>query len=115
LALCRSEFILAPDPSNRFPLTLLFWLFLVGTPTPTNIHTTVNPQTKQEAIDLATAIRDTVTEDSPSDVALFVPFPFMETVQEVAGDKFVVGAEVSIRFCFVCWPNHGMDGLPAPI
>ena len=56
--------------------------------------TTVNPQTKEEAVELATGIADAVTDKSPGDVGLFVPFPFLETVQKIAGDKFAVGAEV---------------------
>jgi hypothetical protein len=55
----------------------------------------VNPQTKQEAIDLAKGIASSITAKSPADVGLFVPFPFLETVQDVFGDKAVVGAEVS--------------------
>ena len=54
----------------------------------------MNPQTKKEAIELATGIKEAVLDSSPGDVGLFVPFPFIETVQEIAGDKFVVGAEV---------------------
>ena len=54
----------------------------------------LNPSTKDEAITLATGIADAVTPDSPCDVALFVPFPFMEPVMEVVGDKLSVGAEV---------------------
>ena len=54
----------------------------------------MNPQTKGEAIELATGIVDSITSDSPGDVGLFVPFPFIETVQEIAGDKCIVGAEV---------------------
>ena len=57
----------------------------------------LNPQTKDEAIALAQGIADSVSSSSPGDVGLFVPFPFIETVQKIAGDKFVVGAEV----CFV--------------
>lgn len=63
---------------------------------------TVNPQTKEEAIELAKGITDSVGDKSPGDVGLFVPFPFIETVQKIAGDKFVVGAEVRKRW---------MDGL----
>jgi uncharacterized protein (UPF0264 family) len=55
----------------------------------------VNPQTKQEAIDLAKGIAASITAKSPADVGLFVPFPFIETVKDVVGDKLVVGAEVS--------------------
>lgn len=54
----------------------------------------LNPSTKQEAIDLAQEIADSVTEDSPCDVGLFVPFPFIETVQKICGDKITVGAEM---------------------
>jgi triosephosphate isomerase (TIM) len=54
----------------------------------------LNPQTKEEAIQLATAIASSVTNDSPGDIGLFVPFPFIEMVQRIAGDKFHVGAEV---------------------
>jgi len=47
-----------------------------------------------EAVELANGIKDSVTADSPGDVGLFVPFPFIEKVQKIAGDKFIVGAEV---------------------
>jgi Triosephosphate isomerase len=58
----------------------------------------LNPQSKQEAIQLATAIAESITKDSPpGDIGLFVPFPFLETVQKIAGDKFLVGAEVCRR------------------
>jgi triosephosphate isomerase len=57
----------------------------------------LNPQTKQEAIELATGIADAVGPSSPGDVALFVPFPFLEAVQQTVGDKLSVGAEVSRR------------------
>jgi len=55
----------------------------------------LNPPTKQEAIELATAVANAVTPESPCDVGIFVPFPFIETVQKIVGDKLVVGAEVS--------------------
>lgn len=58
----------------------------------------LNPQTKAEAMDLAKGIAAAVTSDSPCDVALFVPFPFMESVKEVVGDKLEVGAEVCACF-----------------
>lgn len=53
----------------------------------------LNPSTKGEAIELATVIASAVGPDSP-EVALFVPFPFIETVQRVVGDKIKVGAEM---------------------
>jgi len=54
----------------------------------------LNPATKNEAISLAQDIAATVTKDSPDDIALFVPFPFIETVQNIVGDKINVGAEM---------------------
>ena len=56
----------------------------------------LNPQTKAEAIDLARGIASSVTDQSPCDVGLFVPFPFIEPVQAVVGDKLIVGAEVRL-------------------
>lgn len=58
----------------------------------------LNPATKDEAIALATEIAETVTSTSPTDIGLFVPFPFIETVQGIVGDKISVGAEVRILF-----------------
>mmetsp|Transcript_4593 Transcript_4593/g.8953 ORF Transcript_4593/g.8953 Transcript_4593/m.8953 type:complete len:108 (+) Transcript_4593:35-358(+) len=55
----------------------------------------LNPQSKQEALDLATGIADAINPGSPCDVALFVPFPFIEPVQNAVGDKLKVGAEVN--------------------
>merc|ERR1712166_945421 len=54
----------------------------------------LNPQSKSEAVDLARGIADSITGESPSDVALFVPFPYLETVQGIVGDKLIVGAEM---------------------
>ena len=54
----------------------------------------LNPQSKDEAVELAKGIADAVTDDSPSDVALFVPFPYIESVAEAVGDKVIIGAEV---------------------
>jgi triosephosphate isomerase (TIM) len=55
----------------------------------------MNPKTKQEAIELASGIADAVTRESPGDVAIFVPYPFIECVQKAVGEKLLVGAEVS--------------------
>merc|ERR1719261_60684 len=54
----------------------------------------LNPQTKQEAVELATGIANAVSSESPCDVGLFVPFPFIESVHSAVGDKLVVGAEM---------------------
>lgn len=55
----------------------------------------MNPTTKQEAVELASGIASAVNSDSPGDVAIFVPYPFIEAVQSVVGDRLLVGAEVS--------------------
>jgi triosephosphate isomerase len=54
----------------------------------------LNPATKNDAISLAQDIAASVTPDSPDDIGLFVPFPFIETVQKIVGDKISVGAEM---------------------
>jgi len=54
----------------------------------------LNPCTKEEAIQLGTDIASAVTDDSPCDVALFVPFPFIESVQKAVDGKLNVGAEM---------------------
>jgi Triosephosphate isomerase len=54
----------------------------------------MNPTTKQEAVELASGIAAAVTPESPGDVAIFVPYPFIEAVQSAVGDKLLVGAEV---------------------
>lgn len=60
----------------------------------------MNPSTKGEAIALAEDIARAVHDSSPGDVGLFVPFPFIETVQKIVGDKITIGAEVCI--CTYC-------------
>jgi Triosephosphate isomerase len=54
----------------------------------------MNPTTAQEAVALAKGIADSVTADTPGDVALFVPYPYIESVQRAVGDKLWIGAEV---------------------
>jgi len=54
----------------------------------------LNPGTKEEAIELAKSVASAVTDETTSDVAIFVPFPFIESVSRVVGDKFTVGAEM---------------------
>lgn len=59
----------------------------------------LNPGTKDEVIQLAKEISSSVknsngTNGMSPDVALFVPFPFIETVQNVCGDSITVGAEM---------------------
>jgi hypothetical protein len=56
----------------------------------------LNPQTREEAVSLATEIAASITDKSPNaEIALFVPYVFIEAVMGVTGDKLSVGAEVS--------------------
>jgi triosephosphate isomerase (TIM) len=56
----------------------------------------LNPQTKEEAVQLATEIAASITTSSPdADVALFVPYVFIEAAMEAVDGKLQVGAEVS--------------------
>ncbi|KAL7526185.1 hypothetical protein ACHAWF_001666 [Thalassiosira exigua] len=56
----------------------------------------LNPQTKDEAVSLAKDISASITEGSPdADVALFVPYVFIESAMAAVGGKLSVGAEVS--------------------
>lgn len=54
----------------------------------------LNPTTKAEAIELATGIANAVTDSSPGDVALFVPYPYLESVEAAVDGKVTIGAEV---------------------
>jgi len=53
----------------------------------------LNPSNLEEALVLGKAISDSVTPESPCDVALFVPYVFIEQVKELAGGKVSIGAE----------------------
>uniref|UniRef100_A0A7S2N3S9 Triosephosphate isomerase n=1 Tax=Helicotheca tamesis TaxID=374047 RepID=A0A7S2N3S9_9STRA len=54
----------------------------------------LNPQTREEAVQLGKEIADAITDDSPdADVALFVPYVFIESAMGAVGDKLMVGAE----------------------
>jgi Triosephosphate isomerase len=56
----------------------------------------LNPQTRDEAIQLATDIAASVSEASPTaDIALFVPYVFIESTMNVVQSKLMIGAEVS--------------------
>ena len=57
----------------------------------------LNPQTRDEAVQLAGDIAASITDASPdADVALFVPYVFLEAAMGAAGDKLMVGAEVCV-------------------
>lgn len=54
----------------------------------------LNPQTKDEAVKLATDIAASITDKTPeSDVALFVPYVFIESTVDSVDGKLTVGAE----------------------
>lgn len=60
----------------------------------------LNPQTKTEAIQLGADIAAAVTPSTPeSDVALFVPYPFLDSVISNVGDKILIGGEVRTYGC----------------
>lgn len=55
----------------------------------------LNPQTRDEAIQLATDIAASITDDTPDeDIALFVPYVFIEAANNAVDGKLMVGAEV---------------------
>ena len=56
----------------------------------------LNPQTREEAVTLASEISAAITPDSPeAEVALFVPYVFIEAAMGSVDGKLSVGAEVS--------------------
>jgi triosephosphate isomerase len=68
----------------------------------------LNPQTREEAATLASEIAAAIGPDSPDiDVALFVPYVFIEAAQKASGGSLMVGAEVcSQPFCIANeYPN----------
>ena len=69
---------------------------LFGTRTPIiSGNWKLNPQTKEEAITLATEISEGITSESPDcEVALFVPYVFIEAAIAACDGKLSVGAEV---------------------
>ena len=56
----------------------------------------LNPQTKEMATTLASGIASSINGSSPDvEVALFVPYVFIESAIAAVGGKLAVGAEVS--------------------
>jgi len=54
----------------------------------------LNPQTKAEAVELASGIASSITDATPEiDVALFVPYVFIESAMAAVDGKLMVGAE----------------------
>ena len=62
----------------------------------------LNPQTREEAIQLATDIAASVQHDTTpaADIALFVPYVFIESTMNVVQNKLMIGAEVSLEMYF---------------
>lgn len=57
----------------------------------------LNPQTRDEALSLASEIASSINDDTPdADIALFVPYVFIESAMGSVDGKINVGAEVSI-------------------
>ena len=67
----------------------------------------LNPSTKGEAVELASGVASQAV-NAAADVAIFVPFPFIESVLKATGNKLHVGAEVSflqaVYFLLRCRP-----------
>lgn len=58
----------------------------------------LNPSTKEEAVTLAKDIAASITDDSPdADVALFVPYVFIESAKAAAGKSSL---EIGAELCF---------------
>lgn len=54
----------------------------------------LNPQTKDEAVQLASGVAQGITSSSPdSDICLFVPYVFLESTIKASEGKYLVGAE----------------------
>lgn len=84
-----SGFVSSPGFQGRSVDTQLFArkAFITG-------NWKLNPSTREEAIALAKGVADAYTSDSPCDVGIFVPSPFIPSVMEAVGDKITVGAEL---------------------
>jgi hypothetical protein len=69
----------------------------------------LNPQTREEAVQLASDIANSITPNSPdADVALFVPYVFIEAAMNAVNGKLLVGAEVRQDPCSK-ETNHSTD------
>jgi len=72
----------------------------------------LNPQTRDEAVTLATDIAASITPNSPdADVALFVPYVFIDAVMGAVGGKLEVGAEVSIAINWAAYMGRSPGSL----
>jgi len=99
LSLVASAAAFAPSVISPRPATLLDATrkpFISG-------NWKLNPQTRDEAVTLAKDIAASITDKSPdSDVALFVPYVFIEAVNGAIGDSTLnIGAEVCTSFASV--------------
>lgn len=104
LSCAGASAFLPQHPSSPISVTRLFMArkpFITG-------NWKLNPSTRQEAVDLATGIANAITSDSPCDVALFVPYPFIEAAQQAVNGKLLVGAEV-------CFTHYSYMLLVRPV
>lgn len=81
-----SSFVVQPQNTRRDTFLSARKPFITG-------NWKLNPTTKKEAIELATGIANAVSDSSPGDVALFVPYPFLESVESAVDGKVTIGAE----------------------
>lgn len=56
----------------------------------------LNPSNQAEAVELATGVASQAV-NAAADVAIFVPYPYIESVLKVTSNKLNVGAQVSAR------------------
>jgi hypothetical protein len=62
----------------------------------------LNPQTREEALTLASDIASAIGPGSPdADVALFVPYVFIEAAMGAVDGKLSIGAEVSMSSDYI--------------
>jgi hypothetical protein len=72
----------------------------------------LNPQTKEEALALASEIAGSIGDDTPdSEIALFVPYVFIESAMGAVDGKINIGAEVSSEACLLCGYQKSADDI----
>jgi hypothetical protein len=73
----------------------------------------LNPQTREDACQLASDISASITIDSPdADVAVFVPYVFIEASMNAIGNsKVTIGAEVCTQLTVLYWMLTTIMGL----
>ena len=101
LVVCSAAAFVPTGGNRQFPTTNPSTTELYGRKPFISGNWKLNPQTKEEALTLASGIASSINENSPDvDVALFVPYVFIETAISAVGGKLAVGAEVN-KFIFI--------------